>query len=135
MDRFWSKVSITDGCWLWTASLTDSGYGRFNTGEYETTAHRFAWMLTHGPIVGENMEVDHFDCKNRHCVRLEHLRLVTKKENLATRVHRNTKKTHCIRGHALIGANVWEPPSQPGARKCRTCNREKARRRREAQRP
>jgi len=27
--RFMAKVDLTEGCWLWTASLDKSGYGNF----------------------------------------------------------------------------------------------------------
>ena len=31
-DRFWAKVQMTDGCWLWTAKCDHGGYGRLYDG-------------------------------------------------------------------------------------------------------
>lgn len=44
--------------------------------------------------------------------------------------HRHRRKTHCVRGHELAGANVR--PRADGGRACRTCQRERSRRRRAA---
>src|SRR5512138_786083 len=42
-DRFWEKVSKSDGCWIWTANHLPKGYGVINvrgqTGRLEL-AHR-----------------------------------------------------------------------------------------------
>ena len=41
--------------------------------------HRLAWELTNGAIP-EGMVIDHL-CRNRACVNLNHLRLVSQQEN------------------------------------------------------
>lgn len=85
LTRFWSKVQIGDGCWLWTAS-TIKGYGQFRlpriNGKQQTPqyAHRFAWQITNGPIP-KGLNVCHH-CDTPLCVRPDHLFLGTQQENL-----------------------------------------------------
>lgn len=79
-DRFWTKVDKTDDCWLWTASIRGPGYGQCTVAVgRQGYAHRFAWELSNGPIPA-GLHVDHI-CFNRLCVRVDHLRLVTPKQN------------------------------------------------------
>lgn len=82
-DRFWAKVDKSGTCWLWTASTFGNGYGQFNSrgrsGSPEP-AHRVAYRLTKGEIP-EGMHLDHI-CHTILCVRPDHLRPVTRKQNL-----------------------------------------------------
>lgn len=54
-----------------------------------------------------------------------------KAEAILARLQRNpgshSRKTHCSKGHALSGTNVYHWPRQPQRRKCRTCHRDNAR--------
>lgn len=97
-DRFWSHVTIgEEGCWVWTASIQNNGYGMTSTaGERKSiTAHRASWRLAHGEIP-PGMCVLH-TCDNRKCVNPAHLWLGTQKEN----VHDMMKKGRRVQGHAL----------------------------------
>lgn len=78
-DRFWAKVDKSGDCWLWTASTGPFGYGQFNTGRTIVRSHRLAYELMVGAIPA-GKELDHI-CRNRLCVRPNHLRLVTRQQN------------------------------------------------------
>jgi len=88
--RFWAKVDKSHdpaGCWTWTGGLTDDGYGRFRVvidGQARhVKAHRWAYEAANGPI-GDGLTVDHDDdrCRNRACVRPDHLEAVPLAENI-----------------------------------------------------
>lgn len=77
--RFWTHVEKTEGCWLWTGSLTYDGYALFRVGSERTGAHRWSWIFANGPIP-DGMQLDHL-CRVRNCVRPDHLEVVTPAEN------------------------------------------------------
>lgn len=82
-ERFWSKVDKSGACWLWTASKNTGGYGGFRLEGRKRLAHRvsYAWAYGHVP---EGLKVDH-KCHVRNCVRPDHLRVVTTKQNMENR--------------------------------------------------
>lgn len=81
MERFWSKVNKTDGCWLWTAAICKSnGYGKFGFNGKTPDAHRFAWQLVHGEIP-DGLHVLH-TCDVKLCVNPDHLYLGTHRDNM-----------------------------------------------------
>lgn len=67
-------------CLVWTGSLMLSGYGTITAHGKNRAAHRYAWERVNGPIP-DGMFIDHI-CHNRPCVRIEHLRMVTHKQNM-----------------------------------------------------
>lgn len=88
-DRFWSKVEKSgdvDGCWLWKASVSSTGYGQINVNGRPAKAHRVAWELINGAI-GEGLCACH-RCDTPLCVRAErdpstsHIFLGTQADNM-----------------------------------------------------
>lgn len=79
-----------NGCQIWQAYRDESGYGRINSGRARgvVPAHRVIWEFANGPIP-EGMCVLH-QCDNGAggCVRLEHLYLGTRTENIRDAVLR-----------------------------------------------
>lgn len=83
-ERFWSKVQKGPGCWVWTAPVTDCGYGRIRIeGDRKIYAHRWTYEQEHGPIP-DGFQIDH-QCRNPACVRPAHLRAVSPKQNQENR--------------------------------------------------
>jgi hypothetical protein len=140
-QRFWAKVN-QDGpvpphrpdlgpCWTWTAGLdenTSAGYGRFHVDGKPVGAHCFAYELLVRPVPA-GLHLDHL-CRNPPCVNPAHLEPVTCRVNLMrgeTPAAVNAAKTCCIRKHEFTEANTYVAPD--GSRNCRTCARERSRRR------
>lgn len=70
-------------CLIWTGTLRPDGYGVIGVNGRSVRAHRFAYEREHGPIP-EGMLIDH-SCHTPACVRVEHLRLATPKQNAQNR--------------------------------------------------
>ena len=81
-DRFWPKVSKSDGCLVWTGFRDSKGYGQIGTGGRHGIdyAHRVSYEINNGPIP-EGMHVLH-KCDNPPCVRPDHLFLGTHTDNM-----------------------------------------------------
>jgi hypothetical protein len=90
LARFMSKIDDSNGtgCWEWTGSMMDGGYGQFFYGsiqgkERNGKAHKAAWVLLKGPVP-EGMLVLH-KCHNRRCCNPDHLYLGTHMDNMKDR--------------------------------------------------
>ena len=103
--------------------ITTNGYSRIRVGNKAIQAHRWAWELVNGKIE-EGKVIDHI-CRNRLCVAIDHLRMVTQQENVMAGLHNIDNRTHCNNGHSFEG-NIMVRKS--GKRECAECNRVRSRR-------
>jgi hypothetical protein len=88
--KFWAKVDKNgpNGCWLYMGFRKWDGYGwlarYFNGKVKHLTAHRYAWILTHGePEKG--LSIMHL-CDVPACCNPSHLKLGTHADNMADAV-------------------------------------------------
>lgn len=126
-ERFWTKVRKTSGCWLWTAGKRGGGYGSFYLDGRNRAAHRVSYEWANGPIPAD-LVVDHV-CRTPACVRPDHLRAVTQRDNLLngpTIIAAELARDECRQGHALMGDNLLI--TKQGWRECLTCTKERWRR-------
>lgn len=123
-SRFWAKVrKDPDGCWIWTSAVIKNGYGVFMLRKQTVYAHRISFFAAHQGI-SLDLVVDHM-CRNRLCVNPDHLRQLTRGENVRIGMPHNRAKTHCRFGH-LLGVPI------KGRRICKICHNEVNRRYRES---
>jgi len=118
-------VNLVTGCWEWTGSLNEYGYGRWYAKGTSLRAHRQAFIALRGPIE-DDLVIDHL-CRVRHCINPWHMEPVTRGENVLRGdgiTARNTRATHCPHGHAYSESNTY---MHRGFRKCRECMRIKNR--------
>lgn len=138
-ERFWAKVDRRGPaeCWIWLAARTGTGgrYGSFNAdgrrkGKRTTVlAHVFAYELLIGPVPsGHDLHhlIEEGACSSTLCVNPAHLEPVTRREHVRRGVRGfaaiNAAKERCIRGHVLIGENVYQ--TSTGGRGCEQCRSE-----------
>lgn len=78
----WKRIDVeASGCWAWTGTKNQNGYGHTAHGPLRRNlVHRFVFQLLVGPVP-EGLELDHL-CRVRHCCNPEHLEPVTHRENV-----------------------------------------------------
>ena len=128
--RFFSKVNIEnglDGCWEYGKKRGEGRYGAFYPNRYfgkQVGAHRWSYEWFYNVIIPDGMFMDHI-CRNRGCVRPDHIRVVTPRQNVLENSHgtaaNNLIKTKCKHGHYFSLENTYIDTH--GNRVCRTCQR------------
>lgn len=115
LDRadFMLRVTMTEGCWLWAASIRPNGYGQINHRGRITLAHRVAYTLLVGPIP-PGMWVLH-RCDVRACVNPEHLYLGTHEDNMRDMVARGRQCRGARMAAALAGKRRGRMPGESNA--------------------
>jgi Holliday junction resolvase RusA-like endonuclease len=131
--RFWRYAQKTEGCWTWQGIINQKwGYGYFSLRGTLLRAHRVAYVLERGMSIPDDKVVDHL-CRNRACVRPDHLEVVTQQENCrrgmtgratGTTGEVNKAKTHCPKGHPYSGDNLR---TRNGRRNCAACSSRRSR--------
>lgn len=117
---FWQKVKKTRTCWLWTGGRS-KGYGLTTWQGRTISAHRLAYAALVGRIP-PGKELDHI-CRNRACVRPDHLRIATHYDNVmagANFTATNARKFCCPKGHPYAVVKGKKRTQ----RKCLTCKLE-----------
>lgn len=101
-------------CHLWTAGDSGDGkgggYPRMWLDGQMVAVHRVAWTNEHGLIPGKK-QLDHL-CRQRRCVRDDHMELVTNREN--------TKRQYRANGRARPVARRRRGKRQTGGKSCRS---------------
>jgi hypothetical protein len=119
------RIDKETGCWIFTRYLTDRGYGALNYNGRTRKLHTITFELN-GGLVPPGMELHH-TCETRACCNPEHLEPKTHIDNVRLGGVRHISKrlslvrTHCARGHELIGDNVFV--NRNSTRCCRVCER------------
>jgi hypothetical protein len=82
VKHFWAQVSMTFGnCWWWTGPQAAHGYGQYSVGSVHIMAHRYAYVVSHGPVPAGH-QVTH-SCGTRLCMNPDHLIAMTATDRAA----------------------------------------------------
>lgn len=114
-------ITMTE-CKNFEGTIAPTGYGIFHKDSKTIYAHRQAWIDANG-FIDEGLVIDHM-CSNRACVNVEHLRMVTQRENIMAGKHCIDNRSHCNQGHPFEG-NIMV--RKDGKRECAECNRARSR--------
>lgn len=129
-ERFDEKVIKMgpDECWPWVGGTDVVGRGHFWDGHRLRVSPQVSWELAHGRDFPQGLFACH-SCDNPNCVNPGHIWAGTRSENSIDAIKKglgfipvspHKGKTHCKRGHELIGDNVRVGKD---GRYCRECCR------------
>jgi len=121
------------GCLVSRYSVGSHGYAQIGwkeDGKYHgTLCHLAVWRYINGPT-SAGQTVDHEKCRNRRCVEITHLRLLSNYENARRTNGRDWPLGQCINGHDNCHLVVRKSSGRNGKSKrvCLLCEREWRRR-------
>lgn len=120
-------IEANTGCWLWTGTLTNWGYGRANIKGKRLSAHRVSYEAFVGPIPGKLLACH--KCDTKACVNPDHLFLGDWRDNGRDAANKGRlhgqNKTHCKNGHEYTPENTAYPRKDSREKRCRICHRTK----------
>lgn len=93
-ERIWGKFRIThfdNGCWEWTGSRDNQGYGRVRHGKRLLLAHRLMWSVANCEEIPDGLDILH-RCDNPPCVNPNHLYAGTHLQNMRDRDSRGRRR-------------------------------------------
>lgn len=103
---FMPEQPPSEGCWLWTGSVHDFGYGTFMCQGVHVYAHRVSYELFIGPIP-KGLLVRH-RCDNPPCCQPAHLLPGTDADNVRDMDERGRRVAAGSRGSSNPGARLSE---------------------------
>ena len=124
-----NSVATPSGCLEHQNTPTRYGYTRVKHHGREYHAHRVTLAAATGADLDDMPEgvFALHSCDNRRCVNPEHLRWGSAQDNTDDMISRGRKpeqqRTHCPRGHTLVGANLSPARLRWGHRQCLVCMR------------
>lgn len=123
IERIIKHAKNENGCRVWKRYIHPTGYGMFSVlknGKYDCVkVHRWLWEYIHGKKIEKGFCLDHL-CRNRPCINLDHLELVTISENTCRGdcpSALNRRKKVCQRGH------LFDIKRETGYRECSKCKK------------
>lgn len=133
LSAFFERIDFSTGCWNWTGSTNNKGYGAFSYSKVKIGAHRLSLILHKSEPENKSLVAMH-SCNNPGCVNPAHLSWGTQSENLKQMVEsgrqvlgehliRNLEAEECPRGHSLEGENLDPRDLSIGWRNCLACHR------------
>ena len=128
------SIPVASGCVEWTGMVDRGGYGKIKITtsgrKVWTGPHRAAWLCQRGDIPGD-LVIDHL-CRNRKCVNVDHMELVTNSENVIRADHSNKKGRSgaprvftCCSKHGQIDGYIHAMPNGHSRWVCRICRRDR----------
>lgn len=120
------KSVNSNGCWIFTgAERNKYGTLKFEGRMYKVnrlTAFAYLGFDLSSPLLVLHKNI----CLSKFCFNPEHLYIGTQSDNsndsVIMKTHRNTKKTHCPKGHEYNEENTYY---NLGTRLCKTCHHER----------